>query len=141
MQSARRVLLPTLLALGTACGATAESALGPPATLALTTAPDLTGTVARADAENAVGPEGPYSQVDVWLTVPPATAANAGVVVPLKTPVFVRGRGGAVTAAAPGDIRAGDAVEVWHDQVVGYGAVQGPPGAPTYFGTQVVIDR
>ena len=130
-------VLPSLLVAGAACG----DATGPAATLALSTAPHFSGTVARVTAESGTSPEGPYSQYDLWVTVPPATAASVGVVLPLSTPVFVRSSAGAITAAHLGDLRAGDAVEVWDDHMAAYGVVQGPPGAPTYTGTQIVIDR
>ena len=132
-----RCVLPLLLVAGAACSAVTA----PAATLALSTAPDLAGTVTRVTAESGTSPEGAYSQYDLWVTVPPATAASAGVVLPLTTPVFVRSRGGAITAAHLGDLHAGDAIEVWHDRGVAYGAVQGPPGAPTYTGTQIVIEQ
>lgn len=135
----RRRVLSSVLVAGAACRST--TAPGGAATLALSTVPDFSGTVAQARAESAVGPGGAYSQYDVWVTVPPATAASAGVVVPLATPVFVRSDGNTLTAARPADIRVGDAVQVWHDRTAAYGAVQGPPEAPTYTGTQIVVVR
>lgn len=132
----RSSLLLFLLPAAAAC----RSTTAPAATLALTTSPDFSGTVARVQSESGVGPGGAYSQYDVWVTVPPATSASAGVVVPRSVPVFVRA-GGTVTAARASDIRVGDAVAVWDDGTAAYGAVQGPPGAPTYTATQVVISR
>jgi hypothetical protein len=117
------------------------STLGPPATLVLSTPPDFTATVAKVEFESAKGPAGPYSQHNVWLVIPPGTAANAGLVVSKATPVFVRTRDGIFSSNASG-MRVGDGVEVWHDIQVAYGAVQGPPGAPTYTNLkQIVIDR
>jgi hypothetical protein len=120
-------------------GAACTSATSP--LLLFATAPDLSGTVSKAEFEGGNGPAGPYSQYDIWLIVPPASSANAGVVVGTSTPVFVRGNNGLVAVSAA-DIRVGDQIQVWRDPIfVGYGAVQGPPGAPTYQGTQIVIIR
>lgn len=131
-----------LLSLACVVGlAACSSMLGPPATLVLSTPPDFTATVTRAYLDRGLGPDGPYSQHDVWLVIPPSTAANAGLILVKATPVFIRTRG-AVFSSNAGDIKAGDRVEVWHDYHVGYGAVEGPPGAPLYFNVeQVVIDR
>lgn len=118
-----------------------SSTLGPPATLVLTTSPDLTATVAKVEFESANGPAGAYSQHNVWVVIPPSTAANAGLVVGRATPVFVRTRRG-IFLSNPSRLEVGDKVEVWHDIQVAYGAVQGPPGAPTYRNLkQIVIDR
>jgi hypothetical protein len=107
----------------------------------LTTAPNFSGLVSKSALESGNGPAGYYSQYDVWVIVPPASDANAGVVVPMSAPVFVRRDAGLETASA-GEIRVGDRIQVWHDAVpVAYGAVQGPPGAPTYIGTQIVLVR
>jgi hypothetical protein len=117
------------------------STLGPPATLVLSTAPDFTASVARVEFERGNGPAGPYSQHDVWLVIPPGTAANAGLVIGEPTPVFVR-TGAGTFLSNPSGLKVGDRVEVWHDIQVAYGAVQGPPGAPTYTNLkQIVIDR
>ena len=121
--------------------ACSSSTLGPPATLLLSTSPDFTATVAKVEFESANGPAGPYSQHNVWLVIPPGTAPNAGLVVGKRTPVFVR-TGAGVFLSNPSGIKVGDRVEVWHDIQVAYGAVQGPPGAPTYTNLkQIVIDR
>jgi hypothetical protein len=107
----------------------------------LATAPDFSGSVAKAELESGNGPAGYYAQHDIWVVIPPATNANAGVVVPTSAPVFLRHRGGLVAVAAS-EIRVGDRIQVWRDPIqVGYGAVQAPPGAPVYRGTQIVIDR
>ena len=97
--------------------------------------------VAKVEFESANGPAGPYSQHNVWVVIAPSAAANAGVVVPNSARVFIRSKEGRLTSAGPADIKVGASIEVWHDSMVGYGAVQGPPGAPTYTGTQVVISR
>jgi len=113
--------------------------MGPRATLALTRAPDFTGIVVKVTAESGAGPAGRFSQRDVWLAVTGASKTTAGVVVPLTTPVFIRGSDGAVHAARVTDIGEWQSIQVWHDASVAYGAVQGPPGAPTYTAVQVVI--
>jgi hypothetical protein len=62
-------------------------------------------------------------------------------------PVFARSGSGRLTAAKASDIRVGSIIEVWHDRSLSHGAVenvgvvQGPPGAPTYSGVQIVIER
>jgi hypothetical protein len=127
------------LALLLLCACTSES-LGPKASLLLTTQPAFSASVYSAKSEAGISPEGPYSQTDVWLIIPPAAGPNAGVIVPTRSAVFLRTADGIFSS--DGDhIRTGDKVEVWHDASVAYGAVQGPPGAPTYRGTQIVIDR
>lgn len=120
------------------CACSSDS-LGPKADLVLTTPPDFSARVYSVEFEGGNGPGGSYSQQNVWVIIPPATAANAGVVVPTRSPVFVRTRDGIFSSEAR-QIRAGDKVEVWHDRTVAFGAVEGP-GAPTYASTQVVIDR
>ena len=134
-------VMRALLSLCVVAAAACRSATSPAATLALSTPPDFSGTVAKVEFESAVGPAGPYSQDDLWVTIPPATDANIGVVVPKSTPVFIRTSGGRVVAATASRIRVGDLIEVWHDSRVAFGAVQGPPGAPTYGSTQIVIAR
>lgn len=116
-------------------------ATAPQTNLVLSTSADFSATVAKVESENTVGPNGPYSQRNVWVVLPPATAANASVVVPNSMPVFIRGKGGRLTPALSGDIRVGDSIEVWRDSMTAYGSVQGPQGAPTYRGTQIVITR
>ncbi|HEY2065554.1 MAG TPA: hypothetical protein VGG84_06315 [Gemmatimonadaceae bacterium] len=132
------VCVTTLALASAACRGTP---LGPEESLTLTTAPDISASVAKAEYEGGNGPNGPYAQFDVWLVVPPGAAPNAGVVLPTKAPVFVRWNGRTYSASG-NDIRPGDHVDVWtvaHE--VAYGVVQGPPGAPTYTATQLVIDR
>jgi hypothetical protein len=120
---------------------TVGTELGAPADLVITTAPDFSGSVSKAGLESANGPAGPYSRHNVWVRIPPAATANAGVVMPTAAPVFVR-HDGAHHAAGASDIRVGDRIEVWRQAVpVFYGAVQGPPDAPTYVGIQIVIVR
>lgn len=128
------------ISLVTLSACSGSSALGPPATLVISTPPDFSATISKVDYESANGPAGPYSQYDVWVIIPPAARANAGVVVPTTHPVFVR-HNEQIYSSSASSIKVGDRVEVWHNVSVVYGAVQGPPGAPTYESTQVVIDR
>ena len=130
-----------LKCLGVTTLAACSSSLGPVATLPLSRPPDFAATVARIGVERGISPDGAYSQVDAWLVIRPSRVANAGLVMAKTTPVFVR-TDGAVFSSRAGDIKAGDRVEVWHDFRVAFGAVEGPPGSPTYFNIlQVVIDR
>jgi hypothetical protein len=117
-----------------------SSAVGPPASLLLSTSPDFSARVSQIEFEGGNGPAGPYSQYDAWVVVAPSVSANAGVVIPTKVPVFARHNGQIFSSNAK-NIKVGDMIEVWHDFTVGYGAVQGPPGAPTYGSTQIVIDQ
>jgi hypothetical protein len=97
--------------------------------------------VDRVLYESATGPAGPYSQYDIWVIVPPGTSANAGVVLSTSAPVFLLTDGTLFTALGS-EIRVGDQIQVWRDPTfVVYGSAQGPPGSPTYTGTQIVIVR
>ena len=127
------------LALVLLCACSGDSA-GPRADLVLTTPPDFSARVSYVEFEGGNGPDGAYSQQNVWVVVPPATVANAGVVVPTSSPVFIR-TGDGILSSDANQIRIGDRVEVWHDITAAYGVVEGPAGAPTYRSTQVVIDR
>jgi hypothetical protein len=130
-----------LVALALASESCNGDALGPETALTIATPADLSASVAKATLESGVGPEGPYSQYDVWLVVTPGGAPDAGVVMPVNAPVFVQ-RSGRTYAANASDIAAGDHVDVWTvPRRVAYGVVQGPPGAPTYTGMQLVIYR
>jgi hypothetical protein len=131
----------SLLAASAAVAITACSdSTGPETQLQIAIPSNFVGTVTKVEYEGGNGPAGYYAQYDVWLVVPPGTTSNAGVVVPVHAPVFTR-RGGAVYTADASDIHVGDQLEVWHDEFVGYGAVQAPPGAPAYTAMQVVIIR
>ena len=138
----RRNFSHALIAVSVLIAAACSGSTSPTATLVLQTDPDLSGNVMKVEYESGNGPGfGPYAQWDIWVLIPPASSANAGVVLPVAAPVFLRSNGGLVTATAS-QIRVGDRLEVWRDPVhVSYGAVQGPPGAPTYEGTQIVIVR
>lgn len=111
-----------------------------PGGLAIEGDPDLVASVARVEYSAGNTPAGYVAQYNVWLVVPPGSAPNAGVVLPMRTPVFVR-QGGEDFPATLQDIHLLDPIELWHDRTVGYGAVECPPNAPCYTGTQVVILR
>lgn len=137
--NAARPIVVAALALAT--GSCNDTALGPETRLTIDTPPDISATVAQANFESGNGPGGPFAQFDVWLVVPPGVAPNAGVVLPVTAPVFIR-QNGRTYAANGRDIATGDRVDVWTvAHFVAYGSVQGPPGAPTYTGAQLVIYR
>jgi len=136
----RAALLSLLAALAILATACSDGPTGAETTLTITAPSNFVGTVTKVEHEAAYGPAGPYDQYDVWLIVPPGSSPNAGVVVPVRIPIFSR-QGETVYTASGSDIHVGDQLEVWRDQTVGYGAVQAPPGAPVYVATQVVIVR
>jgi hypothetical protein len=104
--------------------------------------PGIVAVVSRIDYESGPVPAGfMLSQYVLWLTVPLGTTPNAGVTLGAGTPIFLRTGARAAVATTACAIRLGDRVELLHDQSVGYGAVQAPPGAPVYSGTQLVILR
>ena len=108
----------------------------------ITRAPDFEATVVNVAGETIVSPSGAISQTVVWVAIPPATSANAAVIVPESTPVFVqRGTGGATVAAAPDAIATAGHIKVWHDQTTSFGAAEAPPGAPAYSAIQLVVVR
>jgi hypothetical protein len=79
--------------------------------------------------------------MNVWVVIPPATTANAGIVVGDNVPVFIRLGTRPLATANSRAITVGDQVQVWYAGGAGYGAVQAPPGAPAYSAAQVVIVR
>ena len=104
--------------------------------------PAFVAVVVRIDYEDGPTPAGfVLSQYVLWLTIAPATRPNAGVVLGRGVPIFVRSGAGTAAGATACAIKVGDRVEVLHDQSIGYGAVEAPPGAPVYSGTQLVILR
>ena len=130
--------LPLLFTLGAlAC----TSATGPTTTtLALSTPPNFLAVVTSNTPESGNGPAGYYSQHNVWVVIAPEVG-NAGVVVGELCPVFIRAKDNTLVRSTAGAIRVGDAIQVWHDQVVAFGTAEAPPGAPAFSGQQIVILR
>jgi hypothetical protein len=115
-----------------------ERATAPVTSLVLTRAADLAGVVMSTTYESGWVPAGFYMrQYDIWVAVRPDTSANAGVVVSVLVPVFVR-EYGALYRASASVLAVGDSLQIWTDSSVTYGAVEAPPGAPCYFATQVL---
>ncbi len=110
-------------------------------TLLRTSAPDFAARLESVFVESGNTPAGPHYQRNLWLTIAPATSANAGVIVGRATPVFLQSGSGAPEPVTACDLTAGDSLVIWHDESVAYGSVEGPPGAPSYFATQVLIIR
>ena len=129
------------LAVLAVAGAGCREAASPSSPLVLTTAPDLAATVSSSRLESGNGPAGASYWYGVWVTIAPATIANAGVVVVASTPVYIRPASGLISRTTGAEIHAGDTIEVWRDTSVTYGAIEAPPGAPAYNATQVVILR
>ena len=130
-------LVAAAVIAASACG---DGSTGPGESLVIKTAPQFAATVDKSTLESGNGPNGPYSQYDLWVIVLPGIAANAGVVVPASVPVFLR-HDGRLDASAASVIHKNDKIEVWREPQVVTGAVQAPPGAPLYVATQVVIGR
>jgi hypothetical protein len=116
-------------------------ATGPGAALVLSTPPNASATVASVTREAGNGPEGPYAQMNVWVVIPPATAANAGIVVGDHVPVFIRIGTQPLVTADSRAITAGDQIQIWYESGPAYGVTQAPANAPAYMAAQVVIGR
>jgi hypothetical protein len=99
---------------------------------------DLIVTVFRNTRESGNFPGGPHTQYALWVGGAGQQAPDAGVVIGEKTPVYQRA-GGRLVPTGAATIRVGHVVEVWRDRHVGFGAVQAPPGRPSYTAVQVVI--
>ena len=125
-----------LLTLAAGCSDSSSPTGDPP----LTTPPDLVATVDRVSHEGGNGPNGRYSQYVLYVTVPPGTKSNAGLVLDRTTAVFFPSSAAAVSGSAA-DVRAGDQLEVWVEDGAIYGSVEAPPLAPAYFVKQVEVER
>ena len=136
------ILVGLLAATGVGCKRATDPATGPPASLVLTRVFDYEGHVTQVTKECGCTPGfgGCGCQYAVWFAKPPATAADAGVVVGDSTPVFV-GAQGLFSRSSGSAVSAGDMIEIWTDGSTAYGAVQSPPGTPCYMATQIVIVR
>ena len=128
------------LALALAAAACRDSA-GPATTLAIPGPPDFAAVVTRNTHHEFFAPSGQWvSQYEVWVAIPPADSANAGVVVAAARPVFSSANG-VLERVSPADMTLGDSIKVWHDSTVAYGSTQAPAGAPAFRGLQIVIVR
>ena len=133
-----RYLLPFALALG---AAGCHDSTAPVTTLAIPTAPDFVAVVASSTHYEFVAPSGYWvSQYEPWVAIGPSQSANAGVVVAAARPVFL-GTSGVLERVTPAEIAPGDTIQVWREAAVVYGAIQAPPGSPSYGATQIVIVR
>ena len=112
----------------------------PTNTVPLTTAPDFSGLVTKAETQNFNAPSGYYvSQRVAWVAIAPANRANAGVIIGRNVAVFIRLPSGEMIKSNFGAVMPNEAVQVWHDRSTAYGAVEAPPGSPAYSAVQVVI--
>jgi hypothetical protein len=105
----------------------------------MSTPPSFSASVAQVTFEGGNGPAGPYAQYNVWVIVPPNTTPNAGVILPLTTPVFAMNAAGGVDRSSACALRPGMQVQVWHDFRWVFGSAEAPPGDTAYVGQQVVI--
>jgi hypothetical protein len=129
-----------VLSLGIAGAIGCTSATEP--VLAISAPADFSAKVTQVQLANFNAPSGhAVSQYEMWVTIAPGTAPNAGVIFAASAPVFIRTSGDHLKAVSGASIRVGDQIEVWHDAGAGYGSAQAPPGAPAYGGVQVVIVR
>ncbi len=103
--------------------------------------PSFIATVTRITHEQGMSPAGPLDQYALWLAIPPSQAANAGVVVAARVPVFLQVGTRMQSPSSIRDVRVGDRLGAWVSPNTGYGAVEGPPGAPVYFGQKLLIQR
>ncbi len=117
-------MLTCVSALFAAIGAACSNATAPLTCLGSTaafsaTAPDFVAPVSKITIERGWTPAGFYEvQYDLWLTRPPGTTPNVGVVLsdtgPNVTPVFQRTGNGTPTATTVCSIKVGDTLDVWH---------------------------
>jgi len=133
-----RCLLPIPLWILIGC----HDSTGPATTLEVDGPSDFTAIVYQSTPEDFYSPAGTHvSQYDVWIGPTGGTGPDAGVLVGSETPVFTR-RAGRLDRTTGASIAVGDLIEVWRrDFPIDYGTVEAPPGAPCYWGTQVVIVR
>jgi hypothetical protein len=135
MSALGRATLAALLIPIVACY---DSAMSPTEDL-LTTPNDLVAVVTQISYDNAFAPAGfQLDQYELFVTVPPATQANAGLVLGPRTMVF-RPRGRSFAPLSRSEIVVGDTLKVWLGSGPAYGSVQAPEGAPAYGVNQVVL--
>jgi|SRR2546430_11467838 len=148
IRAVARCLPVMALVIGLACNNAAgpRTCRGSTAALFLTTVPDFVAPVSQIRIERGWTPAGFYEvQHNLWLTRPPATAPNVGVVLsdtgPTPTPVFARARDGTVSPTAVCTINVGDTVEVWHTAQWVLGSAEAPPGDTAFEALQVIVHR
>jgi hypothetical protein len=125
--------------LQTACCRTRPAVV--PGPELVTPAPNFVAHVVAATRQSAIGPYGPYSQINLVVAIAPGTVGNAGVIVPVPTPVWIRHGPQMLTVAAADSIEVGDAIEVWQLRGPAFGSGHSPPGTPMYVANQIVIQR
>jgi len=139
----------SLIALvGVSCDNTSgpHTCLGSAEQVYLTTVPNFVATVSQIRVERGWTPAGFYEvQYNLWLTRPPSTAPNVGVVLsdtnPDPTPVWARARDGTVSSTTVCTISVGDTVEVWHTGHWVLGSAEAPPGDTAFEAMQVIVHR
>jgi len=134
-------VLPLCTALvQTACGYTQTTA--PPVPVPAPTAPNFVARVVSACRATGIGPTvGLHSQVDLIVAIPPATVANAGVIVDVRARLYIRQGTWPPLMATADSFVTGDELEVWHDGMPALESAQAPPGTSAYHATKVVIRR
>jgi hypothetical protein len=108
--------------------------------------PNFVAPVSKIIVERGWTPAGFYEvQYNFWLTRPPATGPNVGIVLsdtnPDPTPVFARGRDGTVSPTTVCTINVGDTLEVWHAGRWALGSAEAPPGDTAFEAVQVIVRR
>jgi hypothetical protein len=144
--SARRArlafsVLPLCTVLAqTACAYTRTTAT--PVPVSAPAAPNFVARVVSACRATGIGPAvGLHSQVDLIVAIPPATVANAGVIVDVRARLYIRQGTWSPLMATADSFVTGDELEVWHDGMPALESAQSPPGTPAYHATKVVIRR
>ena len=136
------------LGIGLACkdGTTPRTCMGSSDVVFLTTVPNFVAPVSEIRVERGWTPAGFYEvQYNLWLTRPPATVPNVGVILsdtaPHPTPVFARAGDGTVSPTTVCTINVGDTVEVWHTGRWALGSAEAPPGDTAFEAVQVIVHR
>ena len=105
----------------------------------ITTPHDFVAVVTQITYEDGFVPAGfKLDQYDFFVTIPPATQANAGIVLGPHTLVF-RPRGRSFTPVSRSRVAVGDTLKVWLGSGPAYGSVQAPEGAPAYGVNQIIL--
>ena len=129
-------LLIATLALGCSDAATSSSSGTPP----LTSVPDFAAVVTQVSHNVGIAPGGHLDQYELFVAVPPATQANAGLILGRSSSVYRQTAAGTYVTQ-PSAVVVGQTLDVWLASGPAYGSVEAPPGSPAYFVKQVVIRR